>query len=820
MLTMMPMSSDARGNEDDGGTQFYTDINGRINALELWLHGISAATNVHAMLTLRGQAPVGLPDTAVLLERIHSFGGTVILSGLLATPDTPGLLDIAYTLNGGTSWVLRRAGNLLSDAFLGLDGVMYQAERPQITSIGLSGLNTFRLNVDYRHWSVNHPLSNLKVYGVVRPVGSPRPVGELPSDAFEITRRAAQTSHMGSHEGTFTWPAADGDYVIYVSPSGGAFWDANPPFNSYGEMLLRVRGGKPYSVAGSTSGYGWRVDNPYAEVHVGLNGTKDGLDVSIRGPAYLTDISPYYASLVDEFTGDTISSGRAPLWWRDDNIVSASAWGANYNKAFALPKDNDGDLVPGFYKVYVRLEGTTYEGFNAVWVQRDDDDEITVEIIDMFNGIGGRPMTGIVINPNGYTDEYINEQFESGNLRIPRISLSEERLWFNLGMPASFPGAGPPDEFSLDGGNRWTRFTGQCLRRILNSAKAPLNIHVRNETGVYIFPTIHPRPERPRLTANYQALYLLDEPPVPSLEQMPNQTFWALTASNCDIVVNEGFEISTRSYNMPFGTGANYMGRYSLGAFHVPQRGIAVLPLRVQGVKEFDDFGVTGIFTFRLSQVQNDYFVRAYAKENADGSFTAASSEVRLRARGLERPRSIRPNYRRGSLRAPRGMMYRRDGGEINRSDGRTTRDIGSDSRLTYRRLPTRRSPGSVQIDHTLALPGEFDLGNTSITNGRLSAAKSLEFSYDGGVKWGNFKRPSGPQGDSIILVRTKASGRVNSRMSFDGADSVSARVNDSGGTFRASSKAYLFTYVWGDITAANGRTTAGILDFAVEPPE
>jgi hypothetical protein len=56
--------------------------------------------------------------------------------------------------------------------------------------------------------------------------------------------------------------------------------------------------------------------------------------------------------------------------------------------------------------------------------------------------------------------------------------------------------------------------------------------------------------------------------------------------------------------------------------------------------------------------------------------------------------------------------------------------------------------------------------------------------------------------------------------MSFESSSSVEATVNDSGGAFRAPSRAFNFTYVWGEINTNNGRTGAGIIAFAANPPE
>ena len=666
-------------------------------------------------------------------------------------------------------------------------------------------------------------LGTYDIWGIILPVGTRRPAdGTLPSGAVKM--ELCETPFYDRewqryYSGVFDLTGKNGSYVMYATDDGGGTWDTC--YGSYVCCVYIDNGTITWMNFGSW-GSGENMKNPdWNELIQIVNAElKDGVISVSAFAGWLIYNLPLTMRLAEEFSGEIIDTKAVNYGDTETNFN----YGNSFYADFDLPEED------GFYKVYFTIQGLDFQGSKAFWVEDGKVTEIEL------NGINSPPLNGYLWP--GIDTRYIIEPLNFYNpedrnyIYPPRIEL----LYCNSAGWYIWDGIDEITAFSLDGGKNWKERSGSKV--IFNEIEKHLKKNpsfqlavktVRQERygvipegeDILFFPVIKAAPVMPKLTVNYQALYMGTNTSIPSLDRLSQQTFWALTEPNKDDIVRENIQISPLQYsNQP-----------PYNWHEMPVTGVAVKPLYVTTTAK------NGKVSYRAKKQSAFYAVRIGAAKNDDGSYTLPSKWVKISAGGLEVPKAVKPDYKKERVKPPRNTAYDMRN-ERGTGDGRNFVDIdGADSETwTYRTLPQRKKAAGASVSHRIASRAEFDEGATELEYGKLKTDRKLEFSYDGGEKWGGFKAPKASQ-TSIVLARVKQSGKIKSTIAYSNAQAQSASMYDSpaaGGTQEMAqsgqwlpeqnvllaSKNYSFTYQWGDVTNKQGKTVKGIVSYQFEPSD
>lgn len=656
------------------------------------------------------------------------------------------------------------------------------------------------------------PVENL--WGWIAPVGTPRPAdGVIPDDAVKFEPCTLfpfydYGSSFSYYSGTLNLSGLTGSYVLYMYNDGT--WHIGS--NRTGCNVYIDNGVVTHATFGAYDN-GDDISSPdWNEIIGQVESSLEGSTINVKVFAgWLIYNTPMTMTLVNEFD-NTVVETKAVSY---GDMKTDWNYGHQFYTDFQLPNDE------GFYKVYFSLHGLDIQASKAFWV--DEDSKLTeIEL----NGINGTPFDRVLVEPLDYVkpDYYYFPP-------VLDLASPNESYFFDQGSNLLL-------DYSLDGGNTWKGSTSKVgingkviSQEMLKTAKKKgscqlaLKLLRSNSNGfiseteeIMVFPVVNAQQDKPKLTVNYQALYL-NGGTTPTLYKLSQQTFWALTEPKSDTIVRENIQISP----------LREKGDSPYIWYDMPAIGVAVKPLYVTNTVR------GGKVTYKAKKQSAFYAIRIGAVKNSDGSYTLPSKHVNISVCGLEVPKTIKPNYKKEIVKPPKDTEY-----ELNRKrgvgNGKTTASIeDSDSeKWEYRKLPTRKKAASAPVSHQIAPRTQFASGTTLLSNGKLKVDKTLEFQYSSGGKWGSFKAPKGEQSGEI-LVRVKASGKMKSTIAYVSSQAQSAIMLDSPAvsgseemnqrgqwlpsqTVELASEEYRFTYIWGEAKNKNGKTVNGIVSYKFEP--
>jgi hypothetical protein len=386
----------------------------------------------------------------------------------------------------------------------------------------------------------------------------------------------------------------------------------------------------------------------------------------------------------------------------------------------------------------------------------------------------------LIVAPSSSDLEFIPPDDENPRRVPPRIMLTEGRIIIPEGVKS----------YTTDG-RKWRNIEtlnsagmnrlfdkGMTLTfsdaEVSKGAKAP-----PADSGYIKFPGINRRGKAPKVGIDYALAHTVNGKVV---FDVFDENLWVAVARGTTNILSEGYMYYEEGWSgeRDRGTGRP---NFTRGADLLYKEGMPIFE------SDYDyDSGDNDSDFFSYRTTRTSYFITTVPGQAGD-AYNPPSRPARLRVSSLIKPKTVKTNYKRETVRLPAGAVvedpsiYR---GIVTAEDAKNPVSITPllDSRFpgfAYVMAPTAKKPASVFVDvqfaprnpgRTPAAVWEMEKDGRSVreifvneSTGRLRVGRGIEFRKKGSERWGRFKIPKDPNEEWEYRFKATARG---SRMMND----------------------------------------------------